>query len=135
MVGLTLVPESSGSLVKPQPVDVFQEMRDGSTNPFNLCVQECTQSSLVPGSFLSFAVWYGKRQKAGWGPVNKTPWKYLCKYIVSNALGSVCKYQHRPGNDTTVPLKTTTRVALLTSALEDSGSLAKIQPMHTLPHL
>ena len=50
---------------------------------------------------MSFAVWYGKRQKAGQWAVNETPHK-LSLQVYIYALYNICKYQHRPGNDTTV---------------------------------
>ena len=42
----------------------------------------CTQSSFFPSSFLSFAVWYGKWQKAGQGPVNEIPHKLSLQLYV-----------------------------------------------------
>ena len=66
---------------------IEQDMRGGSTNLFTLCVKDAHDLASFPGSFLSFALWHVKWQKAEYKPMNETPRQIILQvYIV---LGSV----------------------------------------------
>ena len=148
MVGLTLAPEGSGSLVKPQPVYMLLQLRScfhwgyrmSENNkwkkPLHFVRKRWTQSSLVPRELFVICRTVWQVRKSWVVTCERDSMHSSCTYIVSNVSGSVCKYQHRPKNDTTVSVYTsTTWMAWLTQASEGSGSLPKLQPIHACNHL